>query len=93
MKIGLSLSFCIKDIIEGRVPLSDVLRIEAGTCATPERWPELMDEYAKVYWTKDPERAKRIATNLYRYGMIDQPRLRGEKPANISDGWWIDAPM
>lgn len=79
--VGLSLSFCIMDIVEGRVSLDQVERIIAGTCArTAEDWDHVVGVYRLAYWGKDPDRAERIARTMIKLGKVDQPRTRGEAP-------------
>jgi hypothetical protein len=88
--IGLSLSFCIKDIIEGRVDLDKVEKISTATFYTDRDMfhTGLKVGYCRTYWRHDPERAHKIAMDLWDAGKIDQPRTRGEKPASIHDGHW-----
>lgn len=63
-KIGLSLSFCIRDIIEDKVNLDEVSHIEAGTCM-PDVWAldRVINNYRKNYWRKDPDLAEDICDN------------------------------
>lgn len=89
MLTGLSLSFCVCDILDGRVLFSQVDKIVAATAAPPERWDELIDGYCLSYWRNKEKEARRIVGRLKNLGMIDQPRLRGEEPHNISDGHWV----
>ena len=88
--IGLSLSFCIKDIIEGRVELEKVEKIITGTFFTDRDMfhTGMKHSYCPTYWRKDPERALQIAMDLWDAGKLDQPRRRGEDPPNIHDGHW-----
>jgi len=89
---GLSLSFCVKDIIEGRVELGRVVCIYTGTMATSEEhWDRLADHYCQHYWRKDPDRARQILTYLREQCMIVQPRVSGREPENISTGHWRPA--
>ena len=51
--IGLSLSFCVRDILDGKVAVEDVECIVAGTAAeTDEDWECLVVGYAQSYWRK-----------------------------------------
>ncbi|MDB5603445.1 MAG: hypothetical protein JWP25_345 [Bradyrhizobium sp.] len=88
--IGLSLSFCVKDIIEGTVALESVETIISGTFFTDRDMfhTGMKHGYCHTYWRKDPERAHQIAMQLWDAGKIDQPRSRGEEPPNIHDGHW-----
>lgn len=88
--VGLSLSFCIKDICEGRVPLKDVEKIIAGTCAMSEHeWELLLNQYSEVYWRECKECALQAVEYLRSRHLIDQPRMRGEAAHNIAAGHWI----
>lgn len=49
-KTGLSLSFCVRDIAEGKAALSDVEKIISGTKAETEKdWAEIAKRYLQVY--------------------------------------------
>ena len=88
--IGLSLSFCVRDIALGKVKLEQVERIVTGTAAaTPEAWEELLAVYKEIYWSDCPEECERIARILYEEGKIEQPRLSGEEARNIAAGHWL----
>lgn len=91
---GLSLSLCIRDILEGKVCESQVVRITAGTCArTPEDWGTLVAGYCKTYWRKEPGRASLILGRLLEAGRIAQPRLFGEEPPSSYHGIWDEVPF
>ncbi len=88
--IGKSLSFCVKDIVEGKVALADVERIVAGTFYTDRDMfhTGLRADYCRTYWRLNPTEAHRVAMRLWDDGKIDQPRCRGEDAPNIADGHW-----
>jgi hypothetical protein len=94
-KVGLSLSFCIKDIINGLVQEDDVEYIIAGTCAsTPDQWDKVLDPYCRIYWKDDPKKAREIAYRFLKEGKIKQPRLSNDGMSdnyNISLGHWVDS--
>lgn len=93
MLIGLSVSFCIKDIIEGRKHLSDLDCIVAGTkIKDVDGLIRVADSYADTYWRKDPDVAKGILFWLYFNDKIYQPRLIDIEPPNIAQGHWIALP-
>ncbi len=51
--IGLSLSLCIKDVIDGVMPVEAIDRLITGTCApTEEIWAELLEQYSQYYWDR-----------------------------------------
>lgn len=80
---GLSLSFCIRDIIEGRVEADDVAEIRAGTyIATEEDLEDVIRSYQRLYWGADPERAAQLVREFFAEGIVVQPRLHGE-PAHL----------
>lgn len=92
MKVGLSLSFCIKDILQGNVALEDVEKIITGTCCYDEQeWTEVLSSYCPVYWKENPTRALEIFWSLLDNKQIDQPRTRGELNPGNAEGWWRDA--
>ena len=91
--IGLSLSLCISDIINGRVSEADVVSIESGTKAENDyQWAQLVDQYCKHYWHNDPDRARRLVSRFRAEDRIYQPRLTGGEARNISLGHWIYQP-
>lgn len=92
--IGLSLSFCVKDIVLGKVALADVEFIVAGTCVgSAEEWQELLNQYSKTYWEEFPERAREVALQLVNDGRVIQPRLESGSAPRISRGVWIENPL
>lgn len=91
-KIGLSLSFCIKDIIKGNVDVRDVKEIICGTqCKTAVDWERVIGTYSELYWKENPIEAQRIFSLMKKFGKIKQPRLEGGEAPNISEGWWVNA--
>ena len=92
MKIGLSISFCIADIIDDIVLESEVERIITGTeCKSEEDWKRVEENYSYVYWKKNPQRGIALMYKFLALGKVDQPRVRGEEPPCIAHGHWIDA--
>ena len=92
--IGLSLSFCIHDILEGKAVLADVEYIVAGTCAgNPELFREALAGYAERYWRKDPQKGVRVAIELYQAGKVHQPRLENHRhyPVLPNKAHWVDS--
>lgn len=90
--VGLSLSFCVRDIMDGKVAIDDVQFITSGTHATcPEDWDEVIATYRKAYWYKDPDRGEVIARYFIGNGLILQPRMEGNRPLfhNSLDRKWI----
>ena len=86
--IGLSLSFCVRDILDGKVELDDVEKIIAGTRIHNEQdLEQVVESYMDWYWNHNP-RALAIVAELFRSGRLEQPRCQGKNPPNISDGHW-----
>lgn len=87
---GLSLSFCVSDILRGRVKENEVEVIISGICAPNQKdWDDVLNRYSETYWRRDPEKAKEIANRLRARGKIRQPRVDGDEYPNIVDGPWI----
>lgn len=91
LKRGLSLSFCVADIISGKVALDDVAEIVTSTAIRDEEdFEEVMRVYSMLYWRKDPVKAREIVHELWNEGLIVQPRLIDGSVNNIANGWWED---
>ena len=91
MKIGLSLSFCIADIINGKVSEGSVAKIIAGTmCNTLDDWRKVEESYRDVYWKTNPDLGSAIMYRLLAFGKVEQPRLEGKRVPHIRHGHWID---
>lgn len=100
MKIGLSLSRCVTDIIEGVVLVKDVMLIITRTDFDPlkdEDWNQIWSGYTQGGWSaaewynhKDKETEFReLITDLYKGGKIHQPRQFGAWPS-ASKYKWLD---
>jgi hypothetical protein len=75
--IGLSLSLCIQDIIEGRVPVADVEKLITATCFfDQEEWEVEIYNRRKTTWSKNPDLAEKIVRQLLAAEKIEQPRLK-----------------
>lgn len=103
MKVGLSFSRCVRDIVAGGVAMEDVLVIIGGTDFDPNRdddWTEIWDAYSQAEWRKlaylGEDRFRKTALALYTSGRLHQWRRfrhRGqERPGpGISADWtWLD---
>lgn len=89
--IGLSLSFCIRDIVAGRVQLDQVDRLVTGTRASDEdEWDEVIAQYKESYWRDCPDEAERLVRQLRAEGRIEQPRVAGNPPPHIALGHWVE---
>ena len=99
MKVGLSVSFCIKDIALGEVDINDVQFISGGTCCKDmEQWQPVIETYRKIYWSHFPDKAEEILRYFLERNLIIQPRLEGMEPVTLLSRpeerglrYWIDA--
>lgn len=78
--IGVSLSFCIKEMINGDKRLSDVMGIISNTKFTDdEQFIKLCTGYGKTYWKEDPQLGFAIAHYLRGADAIFQPRAEDDE--------------
>jgi len=96
MKIGLSLSRCVRDIVEGRVNIDDVLVLIARTDFDPtiqQQWDSIWNGY-NVYnpeWAGlEHDAVYDVVTRLWTSGRIHQPRKFGSNPVRRSE-YWLEA--
>ena len=105
MKIGLSLSRCVRDIYLGKVDSHDVLVIIARTDFDPnidEQWTSIwngyryMGGYSNPEWRMIPDEEEKdfrhLVCELYNAGMIHQPRKFGAGPTR-SQYYWLEASL
>ena len=92
MRIGTSVSFCIRDIIFGSVREDEIEKIIGATSA-PDRegWGQVIEHYKDHYWHHDPEEGEAIALRLLDAGKILQPKLDGMRPP-ASRRTWVNFP-
>jgi len=105
MKIGLSYSRCILDIVEGRVDISDVLVIIARTDFDPtidDEWAGIWEGYcygglSNPEWSnydfnspEDQAKFRNVSTELWEQGKIHQPRKFGAHPRRLPY-YWLEA--
>ena len=95
MKIGLSLSFCISDLITGEVKVEEVEKLITATkCSCDEEFEQVVVSYCKNYsqWRKNPERARELAYYFWNNKLVEQPRMLDEEGhPGLNDGCWIEA--
>ena len=100
MKVGLSLSRCMRDILEGKVDIHDVLVIVARTDVdvnNDEHWRNIWDGYiyggmSNPEWAglEDREREMHeLLVELHKLGKLHQPRQFGAHPARMPY-YWLD---
>jgi len=100
MKIGLSYSRCLKDIIEGTVDINDVLIIIARTDFNPhddDEWRGIWAGYSKDaffsypewsnYNDSDEQRFRDVTIELYDSGRLHQPRKFGAHAVRRDEVW------
>ena len=100
MKIGLSYSRCVRDILEGKVDINDVLLLITRTDFDPhndEQWAGIFSGYCggsmwnmNMEWNglADKEQELRdITKNLYDSGRMHQPRQFGAHPRRLPHIW------
>jgi hypothetical protein len=105
--IGLSVSFCVRDIAAGKVNLDEVEEIIAGTrVASWRRQKHLIRIYLRTYWQDNAEACEKVYRQLVsntkramrgvdpKGPIIVQPRLYGRMaPMLARTGHWIDSIM
>ena len=100
MKVGLSLSRCMRDIFNGTVDEQDVLVIIARTDFDPHNdnhWTNIWDGYtlgglSNPEWADfvdDYDDFRRMAIRLYDSGKIHQPRQFKAHPPRMPY-YWLD---
>lgn len=100
MKIGLSLSRCVRDIVEAKVLYDDVLVIIARTRFDPHNdnhWAQLADGYlygglSYPEWLgmeDELDNLRNVTIQLYDGGKIHQPRQFGAHPPRL-DYYWLE---
>lgn len=87
MKIGLSLSMCVKDILEGNVALEDVSKIITGTAFLTME--EAIKQYSLLIWYRYPQQdVVRVVTALW--PVVYQPRLENKDFPKYTPGkYWV----
>lgn len=96
MKIGLSLSRCVRDIVEGRVDIQDVLILITRTDFDPTVQTE-WDSIWLGYQSMNPEwcdlehdAVHGVVMQLWNTGRIHQPRKFGARPDRRPE-FWLEA--
>lgn len=102
MKIGLSYSRCVRDIVDGKVDIRDVLVIIARTDFDPridEQWNDIWTGYGGgqnlgSVWTApewsgymDEARFREVTIDLWESGKMHQPRKFGARPSRRPEIW------
>jgi hypothetical protein len=100
MKIGLSYSRCVRDIVDGVVDINDVLVIIARTDFDPhnnEQWQGIWQGYHQRggwsnpewghYAEEDEDRFRSVSIELWETGKLHQPRKFGAHPSRRPEIW------
>ena len=101
MKIGLSFSRCVRDIVEGTVDIRDVLVIVARTDFDPhndDQWAGIWRGYSGgsflnmnmewgEYGNEDEQRFRDVSCALWDSGKLHQPRKFGAHPRRLPYYW------
>ena len=105
MKIGLSYSRCVLDIVEERVNLEDVLVVIARTDFDPrddKQWSGIWSGYchggmSRAEWSdydffnpEDEAKFRSVSIDLWEQGKLHQPRKFGAYPSRRSE-FWLEA--
>jgi hypothetical protein len=89
--IGLSLSSCIRDILDEKIDTSEISGIITSTRFLSV--DEVLDYYYNAYWSNHKRsEVKAVLTKFW--PIIFQPRLAFKLEENVghvlSHGWWVD---
>jgi len=100
MKIGLSYSRCVRDIVDGIVDIDDVLILITRTDFDPhddEQWRSIWEDYHDRYGLSNPEwanytpededRFRDVSIELWETGKMHQPRQFGAHPRRVPYYW------
>ena len=100
MKIGLSYSRCVRDIVDGVVDINDVLVLITRTNFDPnddEQWQGIWHGYhgrsmmSNPEWAnyppEDEDRFRSVSIELWESGKLHQPRKFGAYPTRRPEIW------
>lgn len=102
MKVGLSFSRCVRDIVDGKVDIADVLIIIARTDFDPRddnQWKNIWEGYgggtsSGSFWSNpewagysDEDQFRSVAIELWETGKLHQPRKFGSHAARRPEIW------
>lgn len=105
MKIGLSYSRCVRDIVDGKVDINDVLVVIARTDFDPtdaDQWAGIWNGYHNYgglsnpewsdYPDEDEDRFRSVSIELWESGKFHQPRKFGAHPSRLPY-YWLEASL
>jgi len=100
VKVGLSYSRCVRDIVDGVVDIDDVLIVIARTNFNPlvdEEWSDIWHGYhSRSGWSnpewgnytdEDEDRFRSVSIELWESGRLHQPRKFGARAVRRSEIW------
>ena len=100
MKIGLSYSRCVRDIVDGVVDIDDVLVVITRTDFDPndaDQWQGIWEGYhgygglSNPEWShypdEDEDRFRSVSIELWETGKLHQPRKFGAHPQRRPEIW------
>ena len=100
MKIGLSYSRCVRDIVDGKVDIEDVLVLITRTDFDPrddDQWAgiwrgyRMRDGWSNPEWygyeEEDEVKFRQVSIDLYESGKMHQPRKFGAHPSRRPEIW------
>jgi hypothetical protein len=100
MKIGLSYSRCVRDIVDGVVDIDDVLVVIARTDFDPhddKQWSSIWQGYRSPFGMSNPEwydyedsdedKFRSVSIELWESGKFHQPRKFGAHPTRRPEIW------
>ncbi len=100
MKIGLSYSRCVRDIVDGVIDIDDVLIIIARTDFDPrddDQWTGIWEGYhmrqgwSNPEWAnyppEDEDKFRNVSIELWETGKLHQPRKFGAHPSRRPEIW------
>lgn len=100
MKIGLSYSRCVRDIVDGLVDIADVLVVITRTDFDPndaDQWAGIWEGYhgygglSNPEWAhypdEDEDRFRSVSIELWEQGKLHQPRKFGAHPSRRPEIW------
>lgn len=89
--LGTSLSFCVLDIIAGKVDITDVEMIYTGTAfQSKEKAIECYTQH-NCYWEDVKEQAEKICNELWESGKIVEFRLQDPRAIPFARQYWYDS--
>jgi hypothetical protein len=100
MRVGLSFSRCVRDIVDGNVDINDVLIVIARTDFDPNndtQWKSIWEGYhgygglSNPEWARypdeDEDRFRSVSIELWESGKFHQPRKFGAHAARRPEFW------